>query len=196
MSRVRLASLWIAAFALLLLVGPAFAQPAINASPSTPTIPKPPEPREEPIYIVADGYATSQFKSVVVPASLYLAGKLQYRPWLPIIPSKNGQPSKLGWIKIEVLTVKLGDRQFNFTGYGTLAGNRIALAGWSLDARVFVQGTIASNSTVRLQGTLLVQPRTRPSPSVFPPGNFWKTEVWQLKLQGFISVQPPIQPLK
>jgi hypothetical protein len=193
MSRVRLVSLWIAAFALLLLVGPAFAQSAINASPSTPTIPKPPEPREEPIYIVADGYATSQFKSVVAPASLYLAGKVQCRPWPPIIPSKNGQ---CGRIKIEVLTVKLGDRQFNFAGYGTLAGNRIALAGWSLDARVFVQGTIASNSTVRLQGTLLVQPSIRPSPSVFPPSNFWKTEVWQLKLQGFISGQPPIQPLK
>jgi hypothetical protein len=189
MSRVRLVSLWIAAFTLLLLVGPAFAQPAINASSSIPIIPipKPPEPREEPIYIVADGYATSQFKSVVVPASLYLAGKVQYRPWLPIIPSKNGQ---CGRIKIEVLTVKLGDRQFNFTGYGTLAGNRITLVGWSLDANVFVQGTIASDNAVKLQGTLLVQPRIRPS------GNFWKTEVWQLKLQGFVSGQPPIQPLK
>ena len=101
---------------------------------------------------------TSQFKRVVVPASLYLAGKVQYRPWLPIIPSKNGQPSKFGWIKIEVLTVKVRGRQFNFTGYGTLANNKITLVGWSSDANVFVQGTIASNNTVKLQENLLVQP--------------------------------------
>jgi hypothetical protein len=168
---------------------PAFAQPAINASSSIPIIPIPkhPEPQEEPIYIVADGTATLQSGKVMAPASLYLAGKVQYRPWLPIIPSKNGQ---CGRIKIEVLTVKLGDRQFNFTGYGTLAGNRITLVGWSLDTSVFVQGTFASDNAVKLQGTLLVQPRIRPS------GNFWKTEVWQLKLQGFVSGQPPIQPLK
>jgi len=107
-----------------------------------------------------------QFKRVVAPASLYLAGKVQYRPWLPIILQKQGQ---CGWIKIEVLTVKVGARQFNFTGYGTLASNRITLVGWSLDANVFVQGTIASNNAVKLQGNLLVQSRIRPLPS----GNFW-----------------------
>jgi len=46
------------------------------------------------------------------------------------------------------------------------------------------------NLKINLAKSLLVQPRIRPS------GNFWKTEVWQLKLQGFVSGQPPIRPLK
>ena len=187
MGRAHLAPLWAAALALLLLVGPAFAQP-VGSIP----VPKPPRERpitEEPIYILAHGNAVLQFKNVSVPASLYLAGRVQRRPWLPIAPMKHGQP---GWIKIEVLTVKVGDRQFNFSGYGILASGRIVLVGRNVDAAVFVHGTIASNSSVNLQGTLLVRPWIKP----LPPGNFWKPEVWRLKLQGFISGEPPVVPLK
>ena len=191
MSKARLA--WaVVAFALLLLVSPAFAQPVASQVVPPIPVPRPPEPREEPIYIVANGNATLlRSAKTVLPASMYLAGKVQYRPW-PIVPPKNGQPpTKSGWIKIDVLTVKVGERQFSLTGYGILADSRILIIGWSIDANVFIQGTIASDNTVRLQGVLLVRPRIKPI-----NGGFLKPEVWRLNLQGFVSNQPPIQPLK
>ena len=52
--------------------------------------------------------------------------------------------------------------------------------GWSDNARVYVAGFIASDSTVKLQGTLLVQPQIRPLPQKVQPITPLGHEVWQL----------------
>ena len=196
MVNVNARMLCLALLAILALstVGAASAYPIV-APPNPPRVPEPPNPQEEPIYVVADGTATLQSGKVVAPAKLYLAGKVQYNPWLPIVPFKDSKPqARFGWIKVEVLRVHVGDRVFNLSGYGTLSNNRITIVGWSVNARVYVAGFTASDSTVKLKGTLLVQPQIRPLPQKAQPITPPRHEVWQLTLHGIVSSQPPAQP--
>jgi hypothetical protein len=72
--------------------------------------------------------------------------------------------------------------------------DRITIVGWSDNARVYVVGFIASDSTVKLQGTLLVQPQIRPLPQKVQPITPLGHEVWRLTLHGIVSSQPPAQP--
>lgn len=186
-SRIRL---WVAAFALLSLL--LSVQPAASATPRVivpPGIPEPPMPREQPICILADGNATLRFRNVTVPASLFLAGKLQRNPWLPLIRRLEPRPVS-GWIRVEVLTVKVGEKQFSFSGYGIVMNGRVTVVGWSRNASVLIQGAVlgsgaALNGPIRLRGTLVAR----------SPGSL-KPEAWWLSLQGLISGEPPVQPLK